>query len=821
METQIDLDSPSSAAQINQNQSNPAKDLLSRLNAQQIEAVCLNWGPSLIIAGAGSGKTTVITRRIAYLMANLGQDPDSIMAVTFTNKAAAEMKHRIETLVGFETARHISIGTFHSLCARILRREIQFYKSPEGWHWNNNFVIYDETDSLNVLKAQLTKLNLDEKVFVPKDIRHAISALKNDGYSYSLYSRDARTYRETRISEIYHAYQSALAQNNALDFDDLILIFTELLKQSPDVLARQRLRYRHIFVDEFQDTNKSQYELVHMIAQAPGKEYQLSFSNSPSVSDDPWHERSLMVVGDVDQSIYSWRKADFRIILGFQNDFKNATLVKLEENYRSTSTILEVANSIIVNNTERIDKVLRCNRGKGAKAQCYEAQDEIDEAYYVVEELKRLKVRGKPFADSVILYRTNAQSRAIEELLVRNHIPYTVVGSTRFYDRQEIKDVLAYLKLIYNGQDGQAFKRVINVPKRGIGKTTVDRLAQYAEEKNMSMLEAAAQAQKIEDISPKTANLLNQFAASVVRWQLAAQVSSVSELLSLVLSDVKYIERLEEEAGSSKDELALGRIENVRELQAVAKEFEAIADEPDLDSFLTRISLVSDLDSIALDQDAVKMMTLHLAKGLEFPIVFLMGLEEGLFPHIRSLDSPTALEEERRLMYVGVTRAADLLYLTLARKRMIIGRGQGNSFSTNYTLPSRFLREITPGLLAGYYPAPSRSETESVYSQDEFSSEPESFPRRAAANNFENQSRPRVLGRYPATANGAPAKPVVEPEVQFEHLSVGDKIQHAKFGTGKVVQVIGEKDKELYNIEFESAGKRLLDPKFAKLIKIS
>jgi DNA helicase-2/ATP-dependent DNA helicase PcrA len=802
------------------------QDLLARLNAEQVEAVRLGWGPALLIAGAGSGKTTVLTRRIAYLITNLNQDPHSIMAVTFTNKAAAEMKHRIENLVGFETARRISIGTFHSLCARILRQEISLYKSPEGWHWNNNFVIYDETDSLHVLKAQLTKLNLDEKVFVPKEIRHAISSLKNDGYSCSLYSRDARTYRETRLSEIYNAYQSALAQNNALDFDDLILIFTDLLKQNQEVLTRQRFRFRHIFVDEFQDTNKSQYELVHMIAQAPGKEFQLSFTESAH-SDDPWHERSLMVVGDVDQSIYSWRKADFRIILGFQNDFKTAKLIKLEENYRSTSTILEVANSIIVNNTERIEKVLRCNRGKGAKVQCYEAQDEIDEAYYVVEELKRLKAREKPFADSVILYRTNAQSRAIEELLVRNHIPYTVVGATRFYDRQEIKDVIAYLKLIYNGQDGQAFKRIINVPKRGIGKTTIDKLSEYAEEQNISLLEAAAKANQTGDISPKTTKMLADFAMLVSRWQLAAQVSPVSDLLSLVLNDIKYIEKLEEDAGSSKDELALGRIENVRELQAVAKEFEQIADEPDLDSFLTRISLVSDLDSLAMEQDAVKLMTLHSAKGLEFPIVFLMGLEEGLFPHVRSLDSPTALEEERRLMYVGVTRAADLLYLTLARKRMLIGRGpSGNSFSTSYTIPSRFLREITPGLLAGYYPSPSRtesgySESDDLESSSRFGSgSGSSFRQNSSQNSFSDRpARPRVLGQYQGTENGAVPRP--EPEPQFEHLSIGDKVQHTKFGIGKVVQVIGEKDKELYNIEFESAGKRLLDPKFAKLIKIS
>jgi DNA helicase II / ATP-dependent DNA helicase PcrA len=773
------------------------KNLLTRLNTAQIEAVSAGWGPALVVAGAGSGKTTALTRRIAYLIAELAQDPESVLAVTFTNKAAGEMKGRVESIVGHDVARRISIGTFHSICARLLRRDIDQYVSPEGWQWTRNFVIYDETDSLNLLKARIAKLNLDEKVFAAKDVRHTISSIKNDGLTPDRYSSAARTYRETRIAEIYNSYQAELARCNALDFDDLLLIFNELLATNPSVQTHMRGRYRHILVDEFQDTNSVQYDLVRML------------SGSGLASQDKtaaWSERSLMVVGDVDQSIYSWRKADFRIILGFQNDFPESKLIKLEENYRSTSTILEVANSIITNNTERIEKVLRCNRGKGSKAQCYEAADEIDEAYYVVEELKRQKARGRNFADSVILYRTNAQSRAIEEILVRSHIPYTVVGATRFYDRQEIKDVLAYLKLIYNERDAQAFLRVVNVPKRGIGKTTLEKLSAYAEESGISLTAATQEAEQISEISERSAKILNDFAQQLSRWRMLSSTTSVSALLDLVLKETRYIEKLEEDVQSARDELALGRIDNVREFINVAKEFESVADEPDLDSFLTRISLVSDLDAINLDQDAVKMMTLHSAKGLEFPIVFMMGLEEGLFPHIRSFDSPQAMEEERRLMYVGVTRAADLLFLTFARRRMMTGRSAGG-FAANYTLPSRFLKEIASGLLAGYYPIPQAKveDTGAFRNERPFNVKEDSAPRRK----FREQFSDSQLQFSPA-----------EPEC-FEHLKVGDLVQHSKFGVGEVTAVIGEKDKELYNVEFKGAGKRLLDPRYAKLIKIS
>jgi len=912
-------------------------DLLARLNAEQKEAVTLNWGPALVLAGAGSGKTTVLTRRIAYLISQLNQDPESILAVTFTNKAAGEMKKRIEGLLGYDVARRATIGTFHSICARILRREIDAYESPEGWRWSNNFVIYDDTDSMSILKAQIKKLNLDDKVFVPRSIKNEISSLKNDGHTCARYNIQAKTYRENRIAEIFASYQADLAKNNALDFDDLILLFNDLMQRNPQVLARQRDRFRNVLVDEFQDTNRAQYDLINSLCSPNG----LQQGKIEAGDEAFWEGRTLMVVGDVDQSIYSWRKADFRICLGFQNDFKSGKLIKLEENYRSTSNILDVANSIIQNNSERIDKVLRCNRGKGGKAQFYEAADEIDESFYVVEELKRIKARGKNLKDCLILYRTNAQSRAIEEILVRNHVPYVMVGGTRFYERQEIKDIIAYLKLIYNPRDGQSFNRVINVPKRGIGKTSLDKLAEFAQETNSSLIEAALSIERMTDISPKTARAIKDFAEAVQRWNMFSKMMKVSELLETVLKETMYIKRLEEDANSSKDELALGRIDNVRELIVVAQEFEETADEPDLDSFLTRISLVSDLDAVKNSEDAVTLMTLHAAKGLEFSVVFLMGLEEGLFPHMRSLESEPAIEEERRLMYVGVTRAEDMLYLTLARKRMMIGKGpQGGGFSTSFSRPSRFLKEITPGLLIGYYPAPEPDAP--VIESDEYSNN-SSFGRSggnkagggggynggeskygnnsgygnsdsgygnrsgsssgsssgsgsgygnsgygnsnsgygggksnsnsggyggnnrgyagggskygddyigSSSSSSSSSSSPSAASRpRGGTSNGPVKKRAMRPEdstgsggarmerfiekeafqsnaahapkVEFEHLQVGDVIQHTKFGTGTVVQVIGNGDKELYNIEFEGEGKKLLDPKFAKLIKLS
>ncbi len=799
-------------------------NLLKGLNDHQKTAVSLGWGPSLIVAGAGSGKTTVLTRRVAYLMTELHQSPDSILAVTFTNKAAEEMKHRLQKLVGGH-ARHILIGTFHSFCARALREEIENYKSPEGYTWKHNFVIYDETDKQSVVKNVVNRLNLDEKVFSPREMCHRISSLKNDGYMPARYANEARNYKETRVAEIFSAYQSDLAKNNALDFDDLILTLVELLRQNLAVRRRFRERFQHVLVDEFQDTNQSQYELIRLIVEASDEEKQ---ANPASI----WHERSLLVVGDVDQSIYSWRKADFRIILGFQSDFKESKIVKLEDNYRSTSTILEVANSIIQNNTERIEKVLRSSRGAGTKVKCFEAQDEIDEAYFVQEELKRLSARGRQLSNCVILYRTNAQSRAMEEVLVRSHQPYTVVGGTRFYERQEIKDVLGYLKLIFNGADGQAFMRVINTPRRGLGKTTLERLVSFAFDRDLTLLDAAKEIGAKQGVSEKSQKALRDFANMVKRRQAESAQTPISEILSGILKETGYLDKLKEDAAQGLDELASGRIENVMELHNVAKEFESMSDKPDLEAFLTRIALVSDIDQAKMDEDCVKLMTIHSAKGLEFPVVFILGLEEGLFPHMRSLDSPNAMEEERRLMYVAVTRAADLLYLTYARKRAAFGWATGFS---NFTIPSRFLKEISPQHMTGFYPSPETPSNdqkedydpwdESTWAQKKKQPSPTPSAQRPAdyARSSKPQVKPRAFRQQTPpqqTSSRIEPKPKEE-SIPFEKLSVGDKVQHVKFGIGEVTQIIGDKDKELYNVDFKTEGKRLMDPRFAKLVKLT
>lgn len=805
------------------------EQLLAKLNTQQQEAVTLGWGPALVVAGAGSGKTTVLTRRIAWLLSELNQPVHSVMAVTFTNKAAGEMKLRVESHLGEAAARRLTIGTFHSICARILRREIGSYESAEGHKWKSNFVIYDETDSLNVVKAVVTRLNLDEKVFAPKEMRHAISALKNDGMNAHHYSQEARNYRDTRLSEIFNLYQSELARNNALDFDDLIAVFNDLLEKNETVRSKLQQQYRHLLVDEFQDTNQAQYRFIRLLTFDDNDKPVLPPVDQPELDQaakkQRWENRSLMVVGDVDQSIYSWRKADFRIILGFQNDYKEAAVVKLEENYRSTATILEVANSIIVNNSERLEKVLRCNRGEGGKVRCYGASDEIDEAFFVVDELKRLSARSIKLSDCCVLYRTNAQSRAIEEVLVRSHVPYVMVGGTRFYDRAEIKDVIAYLKLVFNPDDGVAFQRVINNPRRGIGKTTLERLEEYALQNRLSMIDAALKASSVSDVSAKTARTLSDFAACVKRWQEMSSVMGVAALLDVVLKESSYLAKLQEEAQKTKDEVVIGRVENVLELVVVAKEFELSADEPTLEAFLTRISLVSDLDNADLQQDSLKLMTLHSAKGLEFKTVFVLGLEEGLFPHVRSLNSPSALEEERRLMYVGVTRAEDRLYLTFSRRRMTYG-------DTSYTVPSRFLSEIKSDCLQGFDADPEsafRAESSGKSAdggnfddEQTFSTDSPAGTGRGARRQPppQPQAKPRVLSRRAPQDDAQGETSPVRPAANFERLRIGDNVMHAKFGIGKVAQVIGDADKELYNVEFQTAGKRLLDPRFAKLVKL-
>ena len=646
------------------------ENILANLNKEQLEAAKTTEGALLILAGAGSGKTRVLTSRIAYMIQN-GAIAGKILAVTFTNKAAKEMKERLASILGEKVVRYMWVGTFHSICGRILRQDIENYSFQSGKQLDKNFTIYDETDSLAVIKQAVKKLNLDDKIYQPKLIKAVISNAKNkmqDAYTFATFARD---FKSQKIGQVYELYENTLNNNNAIDFDDMLMLCVKLLEQNPEVRKKYYDKFQHILVDEYQDTNQAQYQLVKAL-----------YTNlQPEVPKS----RSLCVVGDVDQSIYSWRGADFRIIMNFQNDFPNAKVVKLEQNYRSTANILNAANAIIENNEERVDKVLYSQKGDGEKISLYEAQDEGDEANYIVNTIRATSENYNQFA---VLYRTNAQSRALEEALIAAGIPYRIYGGLKFYDRKEIKDAIAYLKIIYNTNDSQSLRRIINVPKRAIGETTLKHLQDYADENDMSLFEAIMDVDNISTIKSGTAAKLKDFAGLILKLKDAESKYSLPEFLSLVLEKSGYLRELQA-SGTDED---VTRIENLQELVNVANEFEPEELDNTLGEFLAQVSLVSDIDGMDEIANNVTLMTLHSSKGLEFPIVFLAGCDEGIFPSARCSNSLSELEEERRLMYVGVTRAETKLYLTTAKRRQMWGEYK-------YYSPSRFLEEIPAQLL--------------------------------------------------------------------------------------------------------------------------
>ena len=651
------------------------ENLTLGLNDKQKEAVEYLNGELLVLAGAGSGKTRVLTSRIVNLVKN-GISPYEILAVTFTNKAAREMKERLALYLGEETAQKMWVGTFHSICGRILRMDIDKYCTPESNKWDKNFVIYDDIDSNAVLKNVIKKLNLDDKIYQPKLVKVVISNAKNkmqDAFTFSTHSRD---YRTQKYSEIYTAYENDLKNNNAIDFDDMLLLTVNLLNTNKEVREKYFARFRHILVDEFQDTNQAQYNLIKTLY--TNNDYE----NMPL-------DRSLCVVGDVDQSIYSWRGADYRIILNFQRDFRSTKLVKLEQNYRSVSNILDVANAIIVNNEQRISKNLYSTKGAGEKIELFEADDEASEADFAARKIETLKNRMHSLSDFAILYRTNAQSRPIEEALISHSIPYKIYGGLKFYDRKEIKDIIAYLKVLYNPKDSQSVMRIINVPKRGIGATTLQKLRNCADENDVSLFEVMQNVEKLEDINSGTQNKIREFVSLIENMQDEQSTMEFKDWVGHVIERTGYLKELQAE----NTEEAEIRIENLQELLNVVSEFEPTEDDNELGEFLAQVALVSDLDkNVDESADMVTLMTLHSAKGLEFPVVFLMGLEEGIFPHARCFDSKSELEEERRLMYVGVTRAQDKLYLTHAKRRQMYGEYK-------YYNQSRFISEIPSQLL--------------------------------------------------------------------------------------------------------------------------
>ena len=826
------------------------KSFLSGLNEQQQQAVEEKFGPILVLAGAGSGKTKVLTSRIANLVES-GVNPYDILAVTFTNKAAKEMQQRLSNYLGEDVVKRMWVGTFHNICGRILRRDLENYKTKDGRSWDNNYVIYDDTDTKTVIKNALKKLNLDEKSFDPKMIKSVISNAKNKMQDAYAFSTTARDYQSDKIAQVYCEYEKQLSLNNALDFDDMLMLSVNLLKENPEVREKYASRFLHILVDEFQDTNKAQYDLINMLYPSDGSKDTIG---------------SLCAVGDVDQSIYSWRGADFKIILNFQKDYKNTKLIKLEQNYRSTANILDAANAVIINNNERMEKNLYSQKGSGSKIKTFEAGDDYEESSYIAGKIRNL---GVSLDDIAVLYRTNAQSRGIEEALMSNSIPYKIVGGLKFYDRKEIKDIIAYLKLIYNHDDSASLRRIINTPKRSIGDTTVNKLAAIADERECSIFYVLDDIENLDDFNAATKARLIAFRDMIKEFSRNQNSVELSEFVPIVLERSGYMAELREENSIESQ----SRIENLQEFVNVVKEFEAdefLGDEEDdlglLGNFLSQVALVSDIDQLNEDDKSVTLMTLHAAKGLEFPVVFLAGLEDGMFPHSRSIafGAPSGeLEEERRLMYVGITRAKDDLYLSWAQRRRIWG-------DIKYFPRSRFINEIPGNLLEDDNSAPRRAyrEDDGDYRRSTFKSaankikekrefnsssasaftkssssggglsnnlasslknikkpaaqsvqrsENKSFvvkkktsaPQDSAGNEKQqSQNVADAIARCKAMAK-SPAQSAQKPS--FNTFKTGTRVFHPHFGIGHILEVEGEGLNASYKVDFAKNGVKTVD----------
>ena len=834
------------------------ENILENLNTEQKEAVQTTQGPLLILAGAGSGKTKVLTSRIAYLIQN-GVKPKSILAVTFTNKAAKEMKVRIGNIVGEKIVKYMWIGTFHSICGRILRENIDKYNFQSGKKLDKNFTIYDDSDTTAVIKQAIKKLDIDDKIYQPKLVKAVISNAKNkmqDAYTFATFARD---FKSQKIARIFEEYENTLNNNNAIDFDDMLLLTVKLLEQNAEIRNYYYERFEHILVDEYQDTNLAQYKLVNMLYTDMQKEVP--------------PKRSLCVVGDVDQSIYSWRGADYTIIMNFQRDFRNAKLIKLEQNYRSTSNILDVANAIIENNTERVDKVLYSNKGEGELIDYYEAQDEADEANYIVSKIK--EEGGGNYNQFAVLYRTNSQSRALEEACMASGIPYRIYGGLKFYDRKEIKDIIAYLKLIFNTDDSQSFKRIVNVPKRSIGDTTVKRLQHFADMEDISLFAAAQRIEEDDEIPSRTRAKIKEFVDLILKFKEVQTNYNLREFVTLVIEKSGYLHELQMQNTPESE----ADIENLQELVNVAEEFVPEEDNNILGEFLTQVSLVSDIDSMDNIANNVTLMTLHSAKGLEFPTVFLAGMDEGVFPHLRTFNIPSEMEEERRLMYVGVTRAEEKLYLTSAKRRQMWGEYK-------YYNPSRFIGEIPPKLLnkiggsvvsysgssSTFRDAVNKAKTgqTSSYSYSNNSAKSDSYgyvkPSTGFGTNFvapqkRNSTTTTTVKRTPARtilvkskenkqkdeekvkeffkdnaikrmleekrkSDIEKANQEAERERKIEGadtmtdvFAAGDRVFHEKLGIGHIIEVIPVGESTMYSIDFGKQGKKAMDASYAHLKK--
>lgn len=761
------------------------------LNEQQKDAVLHTEGPVLILAGAGSGKTRVLTHRIAYLIEEKGVNPWNIMAITFTNKAAGEMRERVDKLVGFGS-ESIWVSTFHSSCVRILRRYI------DRLGYDTNFVIYDADDQKSVMKDVCKRLCVDTKTYKEKALLAAISKAKDELIGPEQYELDHRgDMNGERIAAIYKEYQKVLRHNNAVDFDDLICLTVELFKNHPDVLEGYQERLRYIMVDEYQDTNTAQFELIRLLA--------LKYQN-------------LCVVGDDDQSIYKFRGANIYNILNFEHHFPDATVIKLEQNYRSTQNILDAANAVIANNQGRKEKRLWTDNGAGDKITFEQLDTAAEEADFVARDIARRVRKGEyQYKDCAILYRTNAQSRLFEERFITANIPYKIFGGVNFYARKEVKDLLAYLKTIDNGQDDLAVRRIINIPKRGIGAASINKVALYAQEQEISFYDALCVAEQVPGLG-KAAAKIRPFVLFIQSMKAKAKLLSVADLLQEVIETTGYVRELEAE-GTDEAE---ARIENIDELISKAVDYAEGEEAPTLNGFLENVALVADIDSFDENSDYVVLMTLHSAKGLEFPNVYLAGLEDGLFPSYMSITSDNSqaeIEEERRLAYVGITRAKKNLTITSARVRMV--RGQ-----TQYGKVSRFVREIPPELLSGKIYEPKTKEE--PIEQSTFQKARKAF---RTVPSYGGSGYGKEVGEgYGSTFHSSKAtKPVytkVENQRDFGSVGgalsyqVGDRVRHIKFGDGEVMAIVsGGRDYEV-TVDFDKAGTKKMFASFAKLKKI-
>lgn len=766
--------------------------IYDKLNEPQREAVYHMDGPLLILAGAGSGKTRVLTHRIAYLIGERGVNPWNILAITFTNKAAEEMRQRVDNLVGFG-AESVWVSTFHSACVRILRRFI------DRLGYENHFTIYDTDDQKTLIKEVCRKVDVDTKVFKERSLLSAISSAKNEMILPDEFELNAGgDFAKMKIAKVYREYEAQMKANNALDFDDLLVKTVQLLQTQPDVLESYQERFRYIMVDEYQDTNTVQFQLVSLLA---GK------------------YKNLCVVGDDDQSIYKFRGANIRNILDFEHEFPDAKVIKLEQNYRSTGNILNAANSVIANNRGRKEKSLWTENGEGELIRLRQFDTAFDEADFIGEDIKSAVRQGGSYNDSAVLYRTNAQSRLLEEKFIAMNIPYKIVGGVNFYARREIKDLLAYLKTIDNGRDDVAVRRIINVPKRGIGLTTINRIQESATERGIGFYEALLAPGLIAGVG-RSATKLDSFAALIEYFKTLAEEMSITDLLQEVIEKTGYIESLENE---DKEE-AKTRKENIDELISKAATYEESCQDKDekatLSGFLEEVALVADIDSLDEDQEYVVLMTLHSAKGLEFPRVYLAGMEDGLFPGYMSINAGDReeLEEERRLCYVGITRAEQELTLTSARRRMVHGE-------TQYNPMSRFVKEI-PRELLDTGNKKFTQETEMPVQQNTYARAREAFRAQAFGGAFggitpaKNQGVGKPLTGSQALASLQKGSQLAAGGNGPLGYEVGDRVRHVKFGEGTVTDIKeGGRDHEV-TIEFDSVGTRKMFAKFAKLVKV-